>query len=365
MILGKWIAPLSLAGLVLALAGCGGGKAGQPVSASHYAFATVPSLNRIAALRIDSFTGATTTVVGGPFLAGTSPTSIVLAPSGNFAYVANQGGNDLSLLKIDHSTGVLTEVMPRTPAGVTPVYLLMDSSGQYLYVANQSSNTISSYSVNSGSGALTAVSGSPFGANNSPIAIALSPDGKFLFAANVNLGTVSVFSVNTGALQQVSGSPFPVGNRPVALGVEPNGNFLYVLNSLDSTMSVMAIDTTTGALTEISGSPFATGTNPSALVFGPNDPNQLNLYVTNQGSNSISVFDLDTGTGIPTGLDKSPFLLAAQPIAIALDSTGKFLLVSSQSNKSVNLLKFTSTGGLVSGFNTSVGWPPTSIVTTK
>ena len=39
---------------------------------------------------------------------GTSPSSIAIDPAGKFAYVANSGSNDVSMYRIDATTGALT-----------------------------------------------------------------------------------------------------------------------------------------------------------------------------------------------------------------------------------------------------------------
>ena len=86
-------------------------------SSSHTAYVPVPTDNAVQGYRIDDNSGAFTTVLGSPFPAGTSPTSLVIHPSGKFAYVANQSSNNISLFTIDSNTGVLTEILPQTPAG--------------------------------------------------------------------------------------------------------------------------------------------------------------------------------------------------------------------------------------------------------
>src|SRR2546421_11564955 len=94
------------------------GLVGCSSSSTHIAYVTLPTSNSIAAFRVSNHSGKFTPVVGSPFAAGNSPNSIVLDPANKFPYAANQNGNDISLFKIDHSTGGLTEVTPRTPAGI-------------------------------------------------------------------------------------------------------------------------------------------------------------------------------------------------------------------------------------------------------
>ena len=92
--------------------------------------------------RVDG-AGGLTIVAGSPFAMGNGPASLWALPAGNFAYVANQGENDISLMKIDNSTGSLTEITPRTPTGINPSSFAMDSGGSFLYVANDLPNLAS------------------------------------------------------------------------------------------------------------------------------------------------------------------------------------------------------------------------------
>src|SRR2546421_11633858 len=109
------------------------GLAGCSSSSTHIAYVTLPTSNSIAAFRVSNHSGKFTPVVGSPFAAGNSPNSIVLDPANKFAYAANQTGNDISLFKIDHSTGGLTEVTPRTPAGIYSVGLAEGFAGRVFF----------------------------------------------------------------------------------------------------------------------------------------------------------------------------------------------------------------------------------------
>jgi 6-phosphogluconolactonase (cycloisomerase 2 family) len=68
----------------------------------------------VAAYTIASSNGALA-LSGSPVAAGLLPASIVLDPSGLFAYVANDNSNDISVYAVDPTTGALT------PANGSPV----------------------------------------------------------------------------------------------------------------------------------------------------------------------------------------------------------------------------------------------------
>jgi 6-phosphogluconolactonase len=315
-------------------------------SASHLLFASLPSVNGVATVRVNNKSGEFTTVVGSPFSAGISPGAILLHPSNKFLYALNQGGNDISLFSIDQTSGSLTEVQPRTPTAVGPVSMAMNSGGTELFVSGNNSNRISVYSIG-GSGALSEISGSPFTSNPNPTEVVLSPSGSLLFVLNPSLNAVSVYAVASGgALQQVANSPFPVGNVPDAVAISPDGKFLFVANSADNTISVLSINSTTGALTSASQSPFVMKASETVPVAFAVAPSGALLYVANFNSNNIGAFNYDTTTGVLTEVASSPFTGSTNPTFLAIDSTKTFLFVANQGSKSITEFTFGSQGGL-------------------
>jgi 6-phosphogluconolactonase (cycloisomerase 2 family) len=96
--------------------------------------------------------------------AGLEPSSIT--PNGRWAYVAFTNSSDVghtSLLAIDPETGFL--LTPASPAqdGVHPVDLGVDPSGRFLYVANNGSNNVSVMSIDPSDGMLTILTPKPCG----------------------------------------------------------------------------------------------------------------------------------------------------------------------------------------------------------
>jgi 6-phosphogluconolactonase len=337
---------------ILVLSGC---STGTP---HHIAYVTLPSVNAIAAFRVNTHTGGMTRVIGSPFAVGASPVSIVVHPSEKFVYVANQGENDISRFTVDNQTAELREITPRTPTGFSPLALTIDSGGTLLFSANAITNNISAYSIDSTNGALTEVAGSPFPTGARPLAMAIAPSGKFLYVASGNLGAIFAYANASGALQIVAGSPFLVGTGPLSLAVDPAEHFLYVANSSSNTVSVLSIDDSSGALTQIPGSPFSTGTtttttsSPVSLVIHPNGKF---LYVANFATNNVSAFTIDPSSGVPTLITGAPFAAGTHPVFAVIDSAGNFLYVLNQTSSSnITELPISQDTGALSA-NTVVG----------
>jgi len=88
--------------------------------------------------------------------AGTNPLSVVVDPSGKFAYVANFNSNDVSMYTINATTGALTSV-GTIAAGMSPTSIAVHPSGKFAYVTNSASNDVSMYSIDAATGALTLI----------------------------------------------------------------------------------------------------------------------------------------------------------------------------------------------------------------
>jgi 6-phosphogluconolactonase (cycloisomerase 2 family) len=107
-------------------------------------------------------------------------------------------------------------------------------------------------------------------------AVVVSNNNGFLFAAYEN--AVEVFSINptTGALTRIPPpSAFPTNNAgggsgPHSMALHPNGLSLYTANLNSNTVSVFGVNTTTGVLTELQSPPIPTGANPNFVAIHPN-----------------------------------------------------------------------------------------------
>ena len=147
-------------------------------------------------------------------------TSSLFAQSPAFAYVADSVSNAISLYSINQTTGALTQqAVFATPV---PESIVVAPSGNFAYAANyQSSGTVSGFSINPTTGDLSPIAGSPFPAGSSPYRVTIAPSGGFLYSANYGSSNVSAFSVDptTGALTPVPGSPFGVGAEPYSVGI--------------------------------------------------------------------------------------------------------------------------------------------------
>jgi YVTN family beta-propeller protein len=263
--------------------------------------AWAPDDGSVAMYTINATTGALTSTgtINGNCPGLCFPASVVVDPSGKFAYVANSGwnvansgSNDVSMYTIDATTGALTSI-GSIAAGADPASVAVDSSGKFAYVANSGSNDVSMYTINATTGALTSIG--TIAAGTDPVSVAVDPSGKFAYVANSGSNDVSMYTINatTGALTSIG--TIAAGTDPVTIAVDPADEFAYVTNSSSNDVSMYTINATTGALTSIGT--IAAGSTPTAIAIHPSGKF---AYVTNSASNDVSMYSIDSATGALT-----------------------------------------------------------------
>ena len=101
------------------------------------------------------------TEVGTPHPVGASPTGVAIDPTGSFLYVANSGNGTVSTFTINSSTGALTAVGSAVSTGggnsTSPTALLVEPSGQFLYVTNGDAATVSTFGITPVTGVLSVI----------------------------------------------------------------------------------------------------------------------------------------------------------------------------------------------------------------
>jgi 6-phosphogluconolactonase (cycloisomerase 2 family) len=348
-----------MAGVAAFLSGCASGH-------KQFVYVVGPGTNEVFEFRSER-TGALAPLGTPNFAVGSNPVSLAAHTSGNFLYIADFSGNDVTQLDINKSNGnlsvpattsIVVPVNPPNifPTGNAPASVAMSPTGPFLFVANQLSGDISSYTVDPGSGSLTpkaltlVVAPPPSPAPPPPVSnpnsIAVSPKGDLLFVANPVQGTVAVLTIDAkGVLGYAAGSPFSMGAgaTPAQLAVEHSGKFLYVTDPAHNAVLGFAIQGG-GALSPINGSPFIAGAQPSGLAI---DSQGALLYVANKGSNNVSGFAIDANSGSLGAISGSPFATGGVgPAAVAVDSTTSFVYVGEQGSHDVAAFTIGGNGAL-------------------
>lgn len=275
-------------------------------------------------------TGQFLEATGSPINVGTNPIAVT---SGDLnrdgrpdLAVANYGSNSVTVLIGDGSGGFAGTSIA---VGSNPLALVAgDFSGDGmldLAVANSTSNSVSIL-IGNGKGAFTAAPGSPVTVGTSPSSLAtgdFNSDKKTdLAVVNIGSGNVTVLLGNGSAgFAPAAGSPAPAGKlaRSV-IAADFNGDQkvdLVVVNSGDNKVATLLGDGN-GAFAPAPGSPFAVGIEPvAANVADFNGDGNLDLAVTNRGSNDLSVL-IGTGAGGFTNISNSPIAIGLSPVGVVI-----------------------------------------------
>ena len=173
---------------------------------------------------------------------------------------------------------------------------LADYSGSYLSISQQPSSPTQNCTISNAAISTQA-------ANETGFTVSCA---EFAYVTNATDDTLSTYRIDatTGAMQAV-GTPTTTGTSPYAtVGVEtyysgvlafmyPRQYVVFVSNEDSNDVSAFAVNSATGALTAVPGSPFAAGTDPKAMALYGSGA----LYVANARSNNISAYSIDQGTG--------------------------------------------------------------------
>jgi 6-phosphogluconolactonase (cycloisomerase 2 family) len=339
----------------------------------------------VSAYTITAASGHLTAVSGSPFADGGPGTfafasSVVVDPTGRFAYVANESTNDVAAYTIDASTGALTSISGSSFTTETyPISVTVDPTGRFVYVANNQSYNISAFAINTSTGGLTPLSDSPVPTGTTdaiPVSVTVDPTGQFLYVANsdVENGSISVLTIDpaTGGLTAVAGSPFADIENPGSVAVDASGRFAYAANTQpvpDSgeqyEMPSFAIDPATGALSPLNSSSNLGAGTPSVVT----DPLGQFLYSPQNGDGGILSLSFNGNTDEFSAPIGAPNLCVdGAPAAMTVDPSGKYVYVANPSTKNITACKINQTTGDLNNIagETAVaaGTSPVSVVVT-
>jgi YVTN family beta-propeller protein len=183
--------------------------------------------------------------------------------------------------------------------------------------------------------------------------VAMHPKKNLLYAANrgadPNPGHITVFDGETGrAIKNI-----PVDVSPYDLQFNPDGTMLYVSNWGSDSISV--IDVAAGKVVATVG----TGRNPNDLELGADG----RLYVSNGNENTVTVIDTKKRRAIET-INVGPTAHAPQgstPNGLALDRKNNMLFVANADNNCIAAVNVQEPGeSHVMGF-IPAGWYPSAL----
>ena len=121
--------------------------AAAPLTLDEEAFVAEEANSAVA--MIDVNTGVLDQTVS----VGSDPVAVAVSPNGQYAYVANSGGNTVSVLQTDNLDTVNSVVVATVSVGSDPVALALTPDGDRLLVVDQGTAEISVIDTNPNDGA--------------------------------------------------------------------------------------------------------------------------------------------------------------------------------------------------------------------
>jgi 6-phosphogluconolactonase (cycloisomerase 2 family) len=224
------------------------------------------------------------------------------------------------------------------------------SSARFAYVSNVMDSTISMYTV-SAAGQWTPTSPATVAAGPQPEAITVDAQGRFAYVCNIGANSIGMYAINqsTGVLTPLSPATAPAGVLPQDFTLHPSGNFAYSANTSDGTVSVFSVNKSTGQLTptatvRVPGYDVA---NPVAVTVAPSGKF---LYVVAQ---YVEVYSIDPETGALTLLPETFTFAGYRPFKLSFDPTGQFAFIPDNGSSNVYEFAVNSTTGALAALPSS------------
>ena len=173
----------------------------------------------IDAFSINQTTGALSRMSGAPFGTMNAVADMTIDPSGKYLLAVEGGYVYMHTFSVDSATGALQEVQgsPYYRPLFDPFSIMMEPSGKFAFAANTTRGTVSSFQMDPVTGLLTWLG--EVNAGTYPSQLTMDAQGKFLYVSNYRSDNVSAYAIDltTGALTEISGSPYAVGSFPEGL----------------------------------------------------------------------------------------------------------------------------------------------------
>lgn len=219
------------------------------------------------------------------------------------------------------------------------------TSSHFIYATIPSTSELAVYREDPFSGTLTELAGTPYTIGDGAHSVVIHPSGKFLYVANPGQGEndISLFDIaSNGYLTEVPPrtAVSPLGVLPQLLLMDPSGNYLYVMNATSDNISVFSIDSKSGVLTQIAGSPFSVGgLTPLNMQLTPSGNF---LYVSVAGGQPQTTNGSILGFSVNAGAlqSLSPPLTPAggeNPNGLVVDPSGSHLYVANTQSNSISI----------------------------
>lgn len=331
---------------------------------------------QVSVYRVDLESGALTQIQDSPYSTiGRNPVAEVASPNGQDLYVVNHDTSDVVEFAIGTDGKLYSQHQYSvTASGSSPQAIAINAAGTFLYVVNTfqpapgTGGTLTSgpgalavYPINANGSLGTALTNTSNGQalsywplQQTPLAVNVTPNGNFVYVVNqvgnASGSNVSEFSVGAnGALTELAGSPLAVGVSPNAIASDPTNSFAYITDGATNQLISFTI-ASTGVLTPLNQNNGITKTDtfPDSVTV---DPSGRFVYVANYTANDISAYQIDPGTGAPTGLaGAATYSTKTGPTCVFVEPAfGRFVYTSNFLDSSITGYQLNTNSGVLTG----------------
>ena len=300
-----------------------------------------------------------------------NPTFLALAPNGKTVLVANEldsyegkSSGAVSTYTLDRATVRLTKVNEVASLGGGTCHVAVNHTGRSAVAANYGGGSAASFSVSADGRLSAAVSffqytgqGPDKQRQKAPHAhrVTVSPDNRFLLVNDLGLDAIHVYRLEAGTAKLTLNDPpawrSSPGAGPRALQFHPNGRFAYCVTEMTSSVVVLRWEARTGVLetvqeTVMRPTEFQGTTAGDDIVI---DREARFAYATDRFDDIICTFAISSESGRLTLLDRTS-CGGKVPRHLALDPSGRWLLVANQASDNIAVLaRDSKTGQLTAG----------------
>lgn len=186
-----------------------------------------------------------------PGLEGCHSTNVDL--SGRLLFAPALKQDRIAVFAIDTS-GLLSRQNTQdidVPSGAGPRHMAFYPAGHYAYVINELGSTLSVIKLNERGGEITATVdimpddfvGRRWGAD-----IHITPDGKYLYACDRTSSLITQFAVDKAGAEITRLGHYPTEQQPRGFNIDTAGNYLIAVGQKSCHVALIAIEQRTGAL---------------------------------------------------------------------------------------------------------------------
>jgi hypothetical protein len=231
---------------------------------------------------------------------------------GNYAWITDNVNNSITRIQVSNSGYTNT-----ISVGTNPVFVIQANS--LYWVANNGSNSISV--ITPAANATISVTDT-LSVTNQPRWLASDTTSVWVAYSDVsnNLFQINVSNTTTTSTYTLANSVY---------GIISDGTYIWATVPYNNSVDVYQISSLTTSSTNNPYKTITVGTSPTAIAY-----NSLYVYVTNNGSNTISRITQSTITGTPT---VTAIAVGSAPISIYASDTYCWVLYSSNKVAQINV----------------------------